>query len=139
MSIDLTIVTPQGIVYQGPVENVVLPGTEGEFGVLENHERFLSPLLTGEVEIKTREGSTFAAIAQGFADVVGGEVTVLVVSCEVGGEIDVARAELARERASQDLAQLDRDEDGGRFEEFEAALQRAENRLAVSSHAKGGS
>ena len=137
MSIDLTIVTPQGIIYQGPVENVVLPGTEGEFGVLENHERFLSPLQVGEVEIKTREGSTFAAISQGFADVAGDEVTVLVESCEVGGEIDMARAELARERASQDLAQLDRDEDRERFEEFEAALERAENRLAVSSHSKG--
>jgi hypothetical protein len=55
----------------------------------------------------------------------------------VGGEIDVARAELARERASQGLAHLDRDEDRERFEEFEAALERAENRLAVSSHAKG--
>ena len=57
MSIDLTIVTPQGIVFQGPVESVVLPGAEGEFGVLENHERFLSPLRTGEVEIKTRRGA----------------------------------------------------------------------------------
>ena len=137
MSIDLTIVTPQGIVYQGPVENVVLPGAEGEFGVLENHERFLSPLKTGEVEIKTQEGSTFAAIVQGFADVDGDEVTVLVESCEVAGEIDVARAELARERASQGLGQLDQDEDSGRFDEFEAALERAENRLAVSSHSKG--
>ena len=137
MSIDLTIVTPQGIVYRGPVESVVLPGAEGEFGVLENHERFLSPLRTGEVEIKTGEGSTLAAIAQGFADVSGDEVTVLVESCEVGGEIDVARAELARERANQGLAQLDHDEDRERFEAFEAALERAENRLAVSSHAKG--
>ena len=101
MSIELTIVTPQGIVYQGPVESVVLPGTEGEFGVLENHERFLAPLRIGEVEIQTREGSTFAAIADGFADVDGEEVTVLVESCEVAGDIDVARAELARERASR--------------------------------------
>jgi F-type H+-transporting ATPase subunit epsilon len=137
MSIDLTIVTPQGIVYQGPVEGVVLPGAEGEFGVLENHERFLSPLKTGEVEIKTQEGSTFAAIVQGFADVAGDEVTVLAESCEVAGEIDVARAELARERASQGLGQLDQDEDRGRFGEFEEALKRAENRLAVSSHSKG--
>jgi len=139
MSIDLTIVTPQGIAYQGPVESIVLPGTEGEFGVLENHERFLSPLQTGEVEIKTREGSIFAAIVQGFADVVGGEVTVLVESCEVAGEIDVARAELARERASQGLGQLDQDqdEDRGPFKEFDEALERAENRLAVSSHSKG--
>ena len=68
----------------------------------------------------------------------GDEVTVLAESCEVGGEIDVARAELARERASQGLAQLDRDADHERFEAFEAALERAENRLAVSSHAKGG-
>lgn len=137
MSIDLTIVTPQGIVYRGPVESVVLPGAEGEFGVLENHERFLSPLRTGAVEIKTGEGSIFAAIAQGFADVSGDEVTVLVESCEVGGKIDVARAELARERANQGLAQLDQDKDRERSEEFEAALERAENRLAVSSRAKG--
>ena len=137
MSIDLTIVTPQGIVYRGPVESVVLPGAEGEFGVLENHERFLSPLRTGEVEIKSGEGSIFAAIAQGFADVVGDEVTVLVESCEVSGEIDVARAELARERARQGLAQLDHDADRERLEEFEAALERAENRLAVSSRGKG--
>ena len=137
MSIDLTIVTPQGIAFQGPVESVVLPGAEGEFGVLENHERFLSPLQTGEVEIKTEEGSTFAAIVQGFADVASGEVTVLVESCEVAGEIDVARAELARERASQGLGQLGGDEDRGRFAEFEEALKRAENRLTVSSHSKG--
>ena len=137
MPIDLTIVTPQGIVYEGPVESVVLPGAEGEFGVLENHERFLSPLRTGEVEIKTREGSTFAAIAQGFADVAGDTVTVLVESCEVAGKIDVARAELARERARQGLERLDHDEDRERFDDFEAALARAENRLAVSRRARG--
>ena len=62
---------------------------------------------------------------------------MLVESCEVAGKIDVARAELARERASQGLAQLDRDEDRERFEAFEAALERAENRLAVSTRAKG--
>ena len=44
MPVELVIVTPQGEAYRGPVDSVVLPGTEGEFEVLENHERFLTPL-----------------------------------------------------------------------------------------------
>ena len=52
MPFDLTIVTPEGEAYRGSVERVVLPGSEGEFGVLANHERFLSPLRVGPVEIR---------------------------------------------------------------------------------------
>ena len=63
MPIELIIVTPQGEAFHGPVDSVVLPGAAGEFEVLENHERFLSPLDIGAVEIKTAEGSSHAVIA----------------------------------------------------------------------------
>ena len=132
MPIELVIVTPQGEAYRGAVESVVLPGVEGEFGVLERHERFLTPLAIGEVAIRDGGATTYASIASGFAEVGAEQVNVLVESCEVDGDIDVARAELARDRAREGLERLDVDEDRERYQHFEQALQRAENRLAVS-------
>ena len=137
MSLELTIVTPQGQAYQGDVRSVVLPGSEGDFGVLEHHERFLSPLQIGGVDIDTGSEHLWAAIADGFAEVHGSQVTVLVESCELSGEIDTARAQLARDRAEQGLAQLDRDEDAERYQLYEAALARAINRLSVSQKRSG--
>jgi F-type H+-transporting ATPase subunit epsilon len=81
MSLDLTIVTPQGEAFHGPIESVVLPGTEGDFGVLPQHERLLTALREGEVEIKTSAGTRTAKISEGFADVSGSEVVVMVTSC----------------------------------------------------------
>jgi len=129
----LTIVTPQGPIFDGPAEHVVLPGTEGDFGVLESHERLLAPLRIGEVEIRESGGSIYAAIADGFAQVQGDKVVVLVESCEVDGDLDVARAELARDRAEQGLAELGADADEKRRQDFEAALERARNRLRVAA------
>ncbi len=137
MSLELVIVTPFGERYRGPVDGVVLPGAEGDFGVLEEHERFLSPLRTGEVEIRTPAGSSYAAIDAGFAEVNGERVTVLAESCEVAGDIDVARAEMARDRAREGLGRLGADEDQQHSAEYATALRRAENRLAVSRKANG--
>jgi F-type H+-transporting ATPase subunit epsilon len=128
----LTIVTPQGSMFDGSVENVVLPGSEGDFGVLASHERLLAPLRIGNVEIHEADGITYAAIADGFAQVDGDQVVVLVESCEVDGDLDVARAQLAHDRAEQGLSELGADADEKRRLEFEAALERARNRLAVA-------
>jgi len=127
----LTIVTPQGPAYEGSVESVVLPGSEGDFGVLPSHERLLAPLRIGEVEVRIAGELLYAAIADGFAEVNGEEVVVMVESCEYARDLDVARAELARERAEQGLEALD-DADEKRIREYEAALERARNRIAVA-------
>lgn len=132
MPFELVIVTPQGEAFRGDVEAVVLPGAEGEFGVLPSHERFLTPLKIGEIEIRTRDRTLVGAMADGFADVKGDQVAVLVDSCEVGDDIDVARAELARDRAEQGLAALGGAEDGEDFSAYEAALARARNRIATA-------
>ena len=131
MPFDLQIVTPQGQAYAGQVDGIVLPGSEGQFGVLPDHERFLTPLATGEVEIRTGEGTLYAAVSEGFAEVQGEQVAVLVESCELAADIDVARAERARARAEEDLAATDADTERARHEQLEAALARAKNRLEV--------
>jgi F-type H+-transporting ATPase subunit epsilon len=87
MSLDLTIVTPQGEAFHGPIESVVLPGTEGDFGVLPQHERLLTALREGELEIKTSAGTRTAKISEGFADVSGSEVVVMVTSCAFGDAV----------------------------------------------------
>ena len=68
MPFELSIVTPQGESYNGPVDSVVLPGSEGDFGVLPEHERFLSPLRIGAVEIVAPTEHFHAVIAEGFAE-----------------------------------------------------------------------
>lgn len=136
MALLLNIVTPQGPAYTGEVTSVVLPGTEGDFGVLPSHERLLAPLRIGEVEIHTGSESIYAAIAAGFAEVNGQEVVVMVESCEAARDVDVARAQLARERAEQGLAALGEDENSRRRAAYEAALERAHNRLAVAERAQ---
>ena len=132
MPFDLTIVTPDGLAYQGSVERVVLPGSEGDFGVLASHERFLSSLRVGEIEIRTAEDTLYAAIAGGFAEVDGDAVSVLVDSCELEHEIDAARADAALIAAQQALERIAGDEDPERYRAFETALDHARTRVAVS-------
>jgi len=131
MPLDLTIVTPSGSAFRGEVDSVVLPGSEGDFGVLPEHERFLCPLRIGELQIQRGGQTTYAAVSEGFADVSGSEVAVLVESCELADEIDTAQAQLAVQRAEEGLAALDRDVEAARVAEFENALERARNRLSV--------
>lgn len=135
MPFDLSIVTPQGEAYHGPTESVVLPGSEGDFGVLPQHERFLTPLRIGAVQIRTASGTLWAAIADGFAEVSGESVVVLVESCELAGDIDTASAEHEQARAEQELAALDRDENEERYARYEAALEWAKSRVEVSRKA----
>jgi F-type H+-transporting ATPase subunit epsilon len=137
MPFELTIVTPQGQAYHGPAESVVLPGSEGDFGVLPGHERFLTPLRIGAVEIRAGGAPLWAAIADGFADVNGDAVALLVESCELASEIDTARAEHARCRAEEGLRDLDHSEQALRHAQFEAALERARVRLEVSGKQRG--
>ena len=133
MPFELSIVTPQGPAFEGTVDSVVLPGSEGDFGVLPSHERLLAPLRIGAVEVHKSDGSFYAAVADGFAEVDGEKVVVLVDSCECAPDVDVARAELARERSEKQVAD---ENDETRRREFEAALGRARNRLEVAKQGR---
>jgi F-type H+-transporting ATPase subunit epsilon len=133
MPFELQIVTPEGEVFHDQVESVVIPGSEGDFGVLADHERFVCPVRVGELEIRSRSGAIWASVATGFADVSGTEVSVMVESCELAPQIDAARAERAKARAERRLKEagvgveeeLDAERD-------ELALERAKTRIAVS-------
>ena len=129
----LTIVTPEGEVFRDRAQEVTLPGSEGEFGVLPGHVRFLSSLDVGEVRIRSRDRTLYAAISGGFAEVSGDEVVILADTCELSDQIDVARAERAKARAERELAALKAAEtEAARFKIQQGAISRAVNRIAVA-------
>ena len=138
MAIALSVVTPEGQAFHGEVEAVVLPGSEGEFGVLPGHEAFLSALRIGPMTIRKPGGEELhAAVSQGFAEVHDDQVSVLVGSCEFAHEIDRARAEIARDRALAQLEQLRSTGDGeALYQQYQDAYSRAVARVAISDRFK---
>lgn len=134
MAIELVVVTPEGEALSETVEQVVLPGEAGEFGVLESHERFLTPLALGPMQIIRSTGSEWAAITSGFAEVDGKRCVVLVDSCALASGIDHAAVENARVEANEALAAMpDDDERTGERARLQAAIARAELELEVSA------
>ena len=126
----LEIVTPEKTVYSGEVERLRAPGTDGGFGVLAGHHPMLASLRIGEMVFSEQEqGPQSVAISGGFAEVQRDRVTVLAETAEFAQEIDVTRAEVARDRARERLARK-RDQ---QIDEARArlALVRAINRLRI--------
>ena len=131
--ITLRVVTPSRMVLDEEVDEVTAPGELGEFGVLPNHISFLSTLVAGELSFKQGANKTTLAISGGYAEVLDNVMTVLAPTAEFAAEIDVARAERAKEQAEKLLAELNREDKEWKI--AEAALQKALVRLQVASKA----
>ena len=100
----LEIVTPERSIAHGEVDEVVVPGSEGSFGVLPGHTPLLSTLAVGEVEYRRGGETSYVAVSFGFAEVLPDGVTILAQIAEPSDEIDVTRAEAAVKRARERLA-----------------------------------
>ena len=107
----LEIVTPDRSIAHGEVDEVVVPGAEGSFGVLPGHTPLLSTLTVGEIEYRRGDERSYVAVSFGFAEVLPDRVTILAQIAEASDEIDVTRAEAAvkraRERLERPVAELD--------------------------------
>ena len=126
----LEIVTPEKMAFTGGVEEVTIPGTEGQFGVLRGHEAFLTSVDIGELNF-TRDGKkTYYAVNTGYAEVTADKVTVLIETAERSDSIDKDRARRAKENAEVRLAQMTKD--NAEFEKNRLALIRAITRINVA-------
>jgi len=126
----LEIVTPEKMVFSGNIEEVTLPGTEGEFGVLRGHEAFLSSLNIGELNYIKDGKKTYYAVNVGYAEVTSGKVTVLIETAEKSDDIDKERAQKAKDNAESRLGQMAKED--VEYEIARAALARAMARLSVA-------
>ena len=129
--IRLRVVTPTRLVFDEEVDEVTAVGELGEFGVLPNHIDFLSTLVPGELSYKQGPKKQFIAIAGGYAEVLDNVMTVLATAAEFPWEIDVARAQGAKEQAEKILSEVNYEDQS--FKPAEHALQRSLIRLQVAS------
>jgi F-type H+-transporting ATPase subunit epsilon len=130
----LEVATPSRLVVSESVDEVVVPGIEGYFGVLPGHAALLSTLGIGELMYRIGRDEHHLAIAGGFAEVRNDKVIVLADRAERPEEIDRERAERARERAERRISGRSNEEVD--FIRAQTALERALIRLQVASRAR---
>jgi F-type H+-transporting ATPase subunit epsilon len=134
-TVRLDFVSQDHMVFTGDVNEILAPGIDGELGVLPRHAPLITVLAPGEVWVK-REGQDdlFFAVSGGWMEVLPNQVTILARTAERSDEIDVQRAEAARARAEELLAQgVTREERAG----LEMQLRRSQIRLRVGRRQGG--
>ena len=100
----LQVISPDRIFYEGEAELVELTTIEGEMGVLKGHIPLTAILVPGVLKIKEADGVRTAALHDGFVEIFQDHMTILAEACEWPEEIDLKRAEEARQRAEMRLS-----------------------------------
>lgn len=122
------ILTPDGPVFEGKVESIRMPGTEGDFQVLINHANLMASLGIGPVTLTDSVGKVHKfAISGGLVDVNNNSVSLFAEAAESSSAIDVERARASKARAEQRVKDLTMDQIRA-----QASLHRAVNRLKVA-------
>ena len=126
---NLRILTPDGLAFEGAVESVVVRSTEGDVCFLYGHTDYITTIEYGRVKIRQNGKYRNAACMGGFASVSKGEVRIVATTFEYADEIDVERAERAKQRAQKRLEKAESDRE---IRLAEVKLSRALNRLSVA-------
>jgi F-type H+-transporting ATPase subunit epsilon len=100
----LEIVTPDKLSFEGDVDSVVVPGCEGEFGILPQHIPLMTQIKPGELVVTVNGKKDYLAVGEGFATVAHDRVNVLTDMAIAWEHIDESAAEAAIERAKTTLA-----------------------------------
>lgn len=125
MPLHLDIVTPEKKIFSDSVENVYLPGADGELGVLPQHAHLVTGLQAGELRYLHQGQEKTMAVGSGFAQVGPDKVVVLTDMALGEDEIDEAVQEQAIQRAEERLAGLNRDLNAEEIEYLESVIARA--------------
>jgi F-type H+-transporting ATPase subunit epsilon len=133
-TIQFEIVTPEKLVVRDVAEEMQIPGKNGYLGILPGHAPLITELAVGEITYRNDGYTHRIAVAWGFAEVLPDKVTILAETAERAEEIDIKRAQEAKQRAEQRLQSNNPETD---FPRAQIALERAETRLDVA--AKGNS
>lgn len=125
----LEIIASDRVFFTGQCESLVIPGIDGAHGILANHERTVTCLAAGEMKYKIGEEWKYAAVSDGYAEISGDHVVIIADTVERPEEIDVKRAQEAKERAEERLRQKQSIKE---YYHTQIALNKAMNRLKVN-------
>lgn len=130
----IRVIASDHLFYDGPCTGAIIPALDGQREILAHHESVIMAIECGELKIKMSDGTWQTAIVgSGFARVSHGRVYVLVDTAERPEEIDIKRAQEAKERAEEQLRQKQSIQE---YHISSASLARAMSRLSASG--KGG-
>ena len=124
MPLRLEIVTPEKLAYEDDVDMVLVPGIDGEMGILPHHTPLVSLLGVGELKIRKGGSEESFAIAGGFLQVRPDKVVVMAETADLASEIDLEKAQQARAEAERAL-------EGGYVEGADLSVARAELQRAL--------
>ena len=127
----LKIVTPEKIFFDGETEQITIRTTEGDIGILAGHIKYVCNIVAGPLKVKQENGEyRVAALSEGILKVSDEGVTVLSSTVEWADEIDLERAQKAKQKAENILADKSRIDD---FDRAEIKLKRALTRISVNT------
>jgi F-type H+-transporting ATPase subunit epsilon len=129
MSVRVDIVTAERLVFSEDADIVMVPGVEGEMGILPHHEPIMTMIKPGEVLVRKGTEEFSLAVSGGFLEVTPDHITILADAAERADEIDIARAEAAKKRAEEKLTNRTAETDSANAE---ASLRRALARIKVA-------
>ena len=138
MTIRCEIVSQDRLVFEGDVDIVVVPGADGEMGILQNHAPLLSNLNLGVIKVRQGSQEQIFTVTGGVVEVQPQIVTILADAAENVEDIDLARAEAAKKRAEDRLADMPSKEDVDRYLAIEAAIRRSSLRLEAARKYRTG-
>ncbi|MGK0550769.1 F0F1 ATP synthase subunit epsilon [Enterococcus faecalis] len=133
----VNVVTPNGLVYDHHAVIVVAKTTDGEIGILPKHAPIIVPLAIDEVRVKRTDSDThvdWIAVNGGIMEVRDNLVSIIADSAERERDIDVSRAERAKQRAERLIEEAKQKSDTDELRRATVALHRAINRIKVSKH-----
>ncbi len=134
-TIHCEIVTAERLIFDEDVDVVIAPGIEGQLGILPHHAPLMTSLAEGELVVRRAgQEDMLMAVSGGFMEVRPDRVTILADSAERAEEIDLARAEAARQRAHQRLTERPSGVDLVRAGH---ALRRSRVRLKIARRYRG--
>ncbi|MDE0594959.1 MAG: ATP synthase F1 subunit epsilon [Roseibacillus sp.] len=131
MALTLDIVTPEKKSFSGEVENVYLPGTEGELGILPGHVPLVTGINPGELRYSVNGQVEELAIGAGFVEVSQEKVTVLTDLAVTDAEIDEAKVEEAMKRAEEALTQIGHSENTEEVAALQGAIAKSMAQLKL--------
>ncbi len=130
-TLQLEIVSQDGLLYRDEVQGIVLPGKDGYFGILPRHAPMIAEIGLGCLNVRKDDAVSCFAVTGGIFHVRDGKAVVLADTVEQGRAIDVDRAKRAMERA-RELLKRAKTDNTINVEEAQAALKRAINRLKAA-------
>lgn len=128
-SFHLEIIASDRVFYKGDCEHLVVTALDGLLGILAGHEALVTSLPTGELKYMVNGKWYYAAISEGFMEVMPEFAIILADSCELPEEIDIKRAQEAKRRAEEKMRQK---QSIMEYYHTQAAMNRAMNRLKIS-------